>query len=460
MMANQDNISQTQLQTLFEVSKKINSQLDLDKLLDEIMDLAVGLVQAEKGLILLREAQSENLSVKVARAKDKQATQEVVAMSKSTVDKVASSGQSMLIQAVSKDDKKQVPPSFFRHKLVSLVCVPLKIRDQIIGVIYLDTTKSKHFFQDEDLSFLEAFSNLAAIAIENAKNYEELQGLNANLENLVEERSQELQNKHGELKKAYQELQEAQVKLVRSEKMASLGMLVAGVAHEINTPLGSIHSNTDVFQRTINKLQHHLAESPDVSSDNFLTEFSKSIELMAKLSDVNKGASERIIQIVKGLRSFARLDEEEINTVDIHEGLDDTLDLIRHLQEDKIEIIKDYGDIPELRCKAGQLNQVLMSLLVNACQAISDKGQIHIRSFLDGDCICVQISDSGTGIPPENLEKIFDPGFTTKGVGVGTGLGLSIAYEIIEDHGGTIEVESKMGKGSTFTVKLPCSAFR
>ena len=179
------------------------------------------------------------------------------------------------------------------------------------------------------------------------------------------------------------------------------------------------------------------------------------IELAEKLTDVNKVATERIIQVVKGLRSFARLDEEEFKTIDIHEGLESTLDLIRHLQQDKIEIIKDYGEIPELRCRVRQLNQVFMSLLVNACQAISGKGKIRIQTFLKGESIVIQISDSGVGISPENLEKIFDPGFTTKGVGIGIGLGLSISYEIIEDHSGTIEVMSKIGEGSTFTIKLP-----
>ena len=454
-MENQNNISYTQLQALYEISKKINSQMYLDKLLDEIMDLAVELVNAEKGLIMLRDPQSGNLSMKVARAIDKQTIQDIIAISKSIADKVASSGQSMLLKAASEEDAKGVSLSFYRLKLRSVICVPLKVKDQIIGVIYLDTTKSNNYFKNEDIFFLEAFSNLAAISIENAKNYTELQDLSANLENLVEERSQELKKKHVELKKTYENLQKAQVKLVRSEKMASLGMLVAGVAHEINTPLGSIYSNTDTFLRTMNKLEQSLTESLDVPSNFDLSEFLKSIELAKKLTDVNKVATERIIQVVKGLRSFARLDEEEFKTIDIHEGLESTLDLIRHLQQDKIEIIKDYGEIPELRCRVRQLNQVFMSLLVNACQAISGKGKIRIQTFLKGESIVIQISDSGVGISPENLEKIFDPGFTTKGVGIGIGLGLSISYEIIEDHGGTIEVMSKIGEGSTFTIKLP-----
>lgn len=146
-------------------------------------------------------------------------------------------------------------------------------------------------------------------------------------------------------------------------------------------------------------------------------------------------------------------------TIDIHEGIDSTLGILKHLHKDSIEIIKDYGDIPPLFCRASQLNQVFMNVLENAIQAIKDKGTITIKTSLEHNTIFIEISDTGTGISSENLEKIFDPGFTRKGVGVGTGLGLSITYKIVEDQGGTISVDSKLGKGTRFVIKLPLVSF-
>jgi signal transduction histidine kinase len=455
-MTNQANISLGQLQTLYDVSRKVNSELDLDRVLDDIMDEAIELLQAEKGLIFLREEDTGDLTAKVARSQDKRSMDDILAMSRSAVDRVVSKAEPVLFQAAMDRDIEEAGPSVFRLKIQSIVSVPLKVRDKLVGVIYLDTTNKKHFFKEEDLHFLEAFSNLAAVAIENAKNYREVQNLNTNLEKLVEKRTEELSHKHQELGKAYQDLQEAQVNLIRSEKMASLGMLVAGVAHEINTPLGSIHSNTDTFLRSLNKANERLGELlGDLDTDS-VSDLTKSLNVMTELTKVNRLASERIMQIVKVLRNFARLDEEEVKTVSLHEGLDSTLDLIQHLHKNRIKVIRQYGDIPELNCRAGHLNQVFMNLLVNACQAISDIGEIYIRTSMDRDQIMIQIEDTGVGIPAENMERLFDPGFTTKGVGVGTGLGLSIAYKIIEDHQGTIEVESDVGKGSKFTIRLPC----
>ncbi|MFQ5824392.1 MAG: ATP-binding protein [bacterium] len=451
-MGTESNINFAQLITLYEVSRKINSQLNLHKLLDEIMDLAIQLLHAEKGLILLRDLDSGEFSVEVARAMDKRTIEDVVKWSHTIIKRVESEGQPVLLQRVPETKGGDISSSLVRYKIKSVICVPLRSRNQLIGTIYLDTTNTKHFFKKEDLFFLEAFANLAGIAIENAKSYLEIENLNTNLEKLVDNRTNELNQKNKELTNANQELKNTQLQLIRSEKMASLGLLVAGIAHEINTPLGSINSNIDMFLRGFEQLQQRLNLSNESTAD-----IKKTLEILDNLSWVNKTACERITEIVKTLRNFARLDEEEYKTVEIHEGIDSTLSLIGHLCRDRVEIIKEYGEIPLLRCYASQLNQVFMNLLVNACQAIEGKGQIRIRTHFEGGQIHVQISDTGVGIPSENISKIYDPGFTTKGVGIGTGLGLSITYRIVEDHHGTIEVESEVGKGTTFTVNLPCT---
>lgn len=442
-------INYSQLNALFEVSKKINSQLNYKLLLEEIMDQAIELLHAEKGLLLLRSDDSDELGVEVARWIDKRTIEDVVALSRSVIKKVEKEGKPVLLQKVPETGGVDHSTSLARFKIKSVVCVPLRAKNKFIGTIYLDTTQSEFFFKEDDLPFLEAFANLAGIAIENARSYKEIENLNTNLEGLVKQRTQELEQKHEELNTAYEELKDTQLHLVRSEKMASLGMLVAGVAHEINTPMGAINSNTDTLLRSFEKIKD------TINNKDTDKEVKKTFDVLENLSRINKTACERISSIVKSLRNFARLDEAQVKQVDLHEGIDSTLSLIGHLSRDRIEIVKEYGKIPRLRCHANQLNQVFMNILVNACQAIAEKGKITIRTFLKDKEIYLQFSDMGVGIPPENLPKIFDPGFTTKGVGVGTGLGLSISYRIVEDHDGKIEVESEVGKGSTFTVRLP-----
>jgi signal transduction histidine kinase len=184
----------------------------------------------------------------------------------------------------------------------------------------------------------------------------------------------------------------------------------------------------------------------------------KTVEgIIQEANRVIVSATERVSNIVKRLRSFARLDEAELKTVDIHEGLDDTLTLIQHELRRSIKVTKEYGKIPMIAVNPGRLNQVFLNMLINARQAIKTAGEITIRTFLKDGKVHISISDTGVGIPPENIERLFDPGFTTKGVGVGTGLGLSICYQIIQDHKGEIKVESEPGKGSTFTIVLPTS---
>jgi signal transduction histidine kinase len=177
--------------------------------------------------------------------------------------------------------------------------------------------------------------------------------------------------------------------------------------------------------------------------------------MVEDIARINQIACSRIVDIVRSLRNFARLDEAEQKVADLHEGLDSTLTLVHHELKNRIGVVKQYGDIPAIHCHPNKINQVFMNLLVNAAQSISGEGVITIRTFREGDIVNVQFSDTGAGIRPDHLSRIFDPGFTTKGVGVGTGLGLSIVFQIIHDHGGSIDVESEVGKGSTFTLRLP-----
>jgi PAS domain S-box-containing protein len=250
------------------------------------------------------------------------------------------------------------------------------------------------------------------------------------------------------------ELRQAQAHLVQSEKMASLGGLVAGIAHEINTPVGAMTSMHDTLVRAVAKLKEHLRSKDPKGFE----EDEKLKSLLTVVDDANQvirsGAS-RVGEIVRRLRSFARLDEAELKKVDIHEGLEDTLTLVHHEMKHNIQVIRDYGKVPLISVFPSRLNQVFLNLINNARQAIGNKGTITIRTRVENGTAAIAIGDDGVGIKPENLSRVFDPGFTTKGVGVGTGLGLSICYQIIQDHRGRIDVESELGVGTTFTVRIP-----
>jgi len=264
----------------------------------------------------------------------------------------------------------------------------------------------------------------------------------------------ELEKSHKDLSKAHEELKGTQSQLVQSEKMASLGMLVAGVAHEINTPLGAVISMHDTLIRAIDKMKGIVTSSSSSKTTN-KDNVQKTIDV---IDDANKGINSgtvRIRQIVKQLKSFARLDEAEMQKADINECLEETIRLFEHELKDNVKLTKDFGDLPKIACYPAKLNQVFLNLLINSTQAIEDEGEISIITYTENDNICIVIEDNGVGIPKKSLDKIFDPGFTTKGVGVGTGLGLSISFRIIQEHKGEISVESKEEEGSTFKITIP-----
>jgi signal transduction histidine kinase len=284
---------------------------------------------------------------------------------------------------------------------------------------------------------------------------EQLADYSKTLEQKVKERTLDLENKNKELNITMQELKETQQQLIIKEKMASLGNLVAGVAHEINNPIGAIHSSSDLVHRSIEKITTIINQFKSREDLNNNPQFEKSVQNINRNNRIILEASRRVAYIVKSLKTFARLDEASYKKVNIQEGLDSTLELLYHEYKNKVKIVKEYGEIPEIYCYANELNQVFMNLISNAVEAISSEGVITIRTYCDEENIIVEISDTGGGIPQENLTKIFDPGFTTKGVGVGTGLGLSISHNIIKKHNGRLQVKSEVGKGTTFTVNLP-----
>lgn len=248
------------------------------------------------------------------------------------------------------------------------------------------------------------------------------------------------------------ELRRAQTDLVNSAKLATLGSLVAGVAHEINTPLGALHSNHDVIERALNKLQIILED--EVVTPDELEEVRKVVRAMDGVLHTNGIAVDRMVKLVDSLRTFGRPDRADIDRVNLHEGIEGTLAVLGH-EVHEIEIVREYGEIPRVECYPDRINQVFMNLLLNALQAMGERGTLTIRTRSSSAGASVTISDTGPGISPDALEHLFDPGFTTKGERVGMGLGLAISRQIVNQHNGDMMVESVLGEGTTFTVRLP-----
>lgn len=297
------------------------------------------------------------------------------------------------------------------------IIVPVFHLQKMIGVLVLLSYQKREL--NEEIEILDAVSSQLGNAIIRAELYQK------NAKNVKD------------LKAALEELKETQLQLINSEKMASLGQLIAGVAHEINTPVASIKSNNSIMEKLISQI-----EQDDIK------------EMFTQINSIDKEAIQRISNIVVSLKKFVRLDEADLQEANINKELDLTLELISHETKNKVEIEKHYGDIPPIKCYPNMLNQVFTNILVNACQAIKDKGKIIISTEFQDSNLIVKIKDNGQGIPKENINKIFTAGYTTKGVGVGTGLGLAISQKIIDKHKGKIQVYSEVGVGTEFIITI------
>jgi two-component system, NtrC family, sensor kinase len=272
-------------------------------------------------------------------------------------------------------------------------------------------------------------------------------------------------------REAHAELKQTQSRMVQSEKLASLGQMVAGVAHEINNPVAFVSNNVAVLVRDVGEMRDLLAmygeadgliarEQPELFAriDAFRerVDMSYSLENIKGLLDRSRDGLNRIQQIVGHLRLFARLDEGQVNEADINGGIESTATIIRNLARKKdVHLELDLGTLPQVTCYAAKVNQVVMNLLSNAIDACSEGGTVTVRTRAEEQGVRIEVADNGCGIGLEHRDRIFDPFYTTKPVGQGTGLGLSISYGIIQDHGGTIEVASTVGEGTCFTIHLP-----
>lgn len=309
---------------------------------------------------------------------------------------------------------------------VTRVIIPIYNKNKLLGIIVSFT---KHKFSLSDNKEI-----LQSIAVQLASSI------------IQAELIQQLNKKNKKLEKTLTELKETQLQLINTEKMASVGQLVSGVAHEINTPLAAINSNSKMIQKLISK-------SDKIENTQ--------LEILKELNNLDIEAVDRISNIVQSLKRFVRLDEAQFQSANINKEIDLTLKLTEHEFKNKIKIIKNYGDIPPVSCAVNMLNQVFMNILVNAAHAIlefKETGEIEITTSNNDKVLIVKIKDNGKGIPADKQSKIFNVGFTTKKIGIGTGLGLSISKKIIELHKGTISFISKENEGTEFTITVPINS--
>jgi signal transduction histidine kinase len=276
------------------------------------------------------------------------------------------------------------------------------------------------------------------------------------------------ENQKRELELTLENLKRAQSQLIQAEKIASVGVLTAGIAHELNNPINFMSGNVFPLQQDLKEIFSVLEKYEELIEKNDLSRYFAEVnalkekmdfsyliqEIYSLLKGIEEGAN-RSSEIIKGLRSFSRLDDEACQFYDIHEGIDSSLVLLKNKIKDKITVRKEYGDFEGLECYPSKLNQVIMNILTNSIQALEKGGELLIQTISSAIGVKIIIKDNGPGMPPEVKDHIFEPFFTTKEVGQGTGLGLSISYGIIEKHNGNIDVISEPGKGTEFIISLP-----
>ncbi len=447
----------SKLKLLTEIGQEITSTLNLDTILNTIYENVNQLMDASVFGIGIYSAETELIDYRLAIENGKRYEPYTRSMEDKNqfpvwcienkkevfINDIKKDAQNYIIETVKvnlgsetlEDGSKSEAP-------VSLIYIPLLFNNNPIGVLTVQSFR-KFAYNQYHLDILRSLASYITTAIQNASSY-------------------------SKMTQAFEQLKSAQSKLVESEKMASLGVLTAGVAHEINNPVNFITGGIESLQENYADVQdlqqkliaYHVNKGDDtlwkeIEDQKKLLNLESLLPEIDELMNSIRSGAERTAEIVRGLRNFSRLDENDMKKANIEEGLDNTLVILNNRLKNKINIVKEYGSVKPIMCYPGQLNQVFMNIIYNAADAIKEKGVITITTLEENGNLMIKIRDNGMGMPEEVRSHIFEPFFTTKPVGKGTGLGLSIAYGIIEKHKGRIEVESEPGQGTEFIITLP-----
>jgi signal transduction histidine kinase len=458
-----------QLSLLTDLSAAVSGTLDPEKIYDQVLARLVHRIAYQKAYLFVvdrerRVLRGHRMAGTGAEALPFEGVEIPLEAEASASARAAITGQAVLVNDVERTTEPVHRALVRAHQVRSFVVVPLRVREQVFGVLSVTAAEAGRFDQG-DVDLLTAVASHVALAIDKAESFHTIEDLSLSLEDKVRVRTEQLRTTNEELRSAYRDLQATQLQLIQREKMASVGQLVAGVAHELNNPIGFISSNVatlaDFVQRLRGMLETYqeaaLPEADRSRVDARRRELQVDYALKyldPMISGIREGA-DRTRKIVGDLRVFARTPDDVWQPVDLHEDLDSSLTLLNHLLKDRITVIRKYGSLGPVECVRSQIDQVFLNVLANAAQAIRGPGTMTIETRREGPMAVISVADTGPGIPPDVLGRIFDPFFTTKPVGEGTGLGLSISYEIVTKHGGEIRAQSPPAGGAVFTLRLP-----
>lgn len=451
-----------QLEKIDLIVKAISSEIDLPNLLQKILQESTTIKGVERASALLFDSVSNRFHFKSSWGWKLQDLETITLSKEEAERRYTHDGEEVFEDVfVIRNLSGRAGSEKMTHldTPMSMLTVRIKNDEGILAYFIFDNMHVNNAFNKQDIELVNNLREHIALAFMKSKILDEIQTMNA----LITKQNIEIQD-------AYNRLKDTELQLIQSEKMASLGQLTAGIAHEINNPVNFINAGIKSLKRDIDEILELLNKYSELHGiDNPKDQLAKIVsireslgfnDLIAEINELTSGIQEganRTTEIVKNLKNFARADESDFKLSNVNELLDSTLLLLRNQYKNRIEIVKDYDPDSMAECYPGPLNQVFMNILVNAFQAIPDNGKVFISTKSFTDSVMIRIKDDGIGMTDDVKKRIFDPFFTTKDVGKGTGLGLSMSYGIIEKHGGTIKVESSIGKGSEFTIQIPSS---